>query len=457
MEIFVAKNNTYQPKQSQQLWRDGSSKPCERMLQCSRGIRMVKTLTLCFVVLTTLAVAMPAAVATTKYPIVIEDSAGNTIVIDKPVERIVALTSDAAEVIRAIGAADRVVGVSKYVVQDEVFFPELSQLPNVGSCFSPDIEKIIELEPDIVITYVKWPTPDKLDEHLEGTDIKVVRLDFYKPSNMSEEVEKLGLILEREDEAAELVEWYEAKMDEIESVVSGIPDEERVRVYFEMYKDYKACGLGSGGHEMLTLAGGRNIVVEEGITDDYPEIDPEFVVEENPDVIVKALSDSRASNGYDEEDPTPMKEYRETVMGRPGWDEIKAVQEGRVYMLSADIYVGPAYPVGVAYLTTWFYPEEVAGIVKPRSWHREYLERFHNLGYSGVFTYPLLFGDANIDDVVSIRDAQWIAKYDVGLVDEGDIDVAAADVNGDRRVTITDALLVAKYIVGLIEEFPVEA
>ncbi|MDF2956772.1 MAG: ABC-type Fe3+-hydroxamate transport system [Candidatus Alkanophagales archaeon MCA70_species_1] len=453
MEIFVAKNNTYQPKQSQQLWRDGSSKPCERMLQCSRGIRTVKTLTLCFVVLTTLAV-MPAAVAATKYPIVIEDSAGNTIVIDKPVERIVALTSDATEVIRAIGAADRVVGVPKYVVQDEAYFPELSRLPNVGSCFSPDIEKIIELEPDIVIAYVKWPTPDKLDEHLEGTGIKVVRFDFYKPLNMSEEVEKLGLILEREDEAAELVGWYEAKMDEIESVVSGIPDEERVRVYIEMYTDYKACGLGSGGHDMLTLAGGRNIVVEAGITDTYPEVDPEFVIREDPDVIVKMVS-GRTPHGYGEEDPTPMKEYREDIMGRPGWDEIKAVQEGRVYMLSGRFY--SVYPVGVAYLTTWFYPEEVAGIVKPRSWHREYLERFHNLGYSGVFTYPLLFGDANIDDVVSIRDAQWIAKYDVGLVDEGDIDVAAADVNGDRRVTITDALLVAKYIVGLIEEFPVEA
>ncbi|RLG38688.1 MAG: hypothetical protein DRN91_01890, partial [Candidatus Alkanophagales archaeon] len=81
----------------------------------------------------------------------------------------------------------------------------------------------------------------------------------------------------------------------------------------------------------------------------------------------------------------------------------------------------------------------------------------HNLGYSGVFTYPMLFGDANIDDVVSIRDAQWIAKYDVGLVDDGAIDVAAADVNGDGRATDTDAMLVAKFIVELISEFPVEA
>jgi len=412
---------------------------------------------LCFAAFILLALAVALAAAA-EYPIVIEDSAGNTIVIEEPVERVVALTSDAAEVIRALGAADKVVGVSKYVVRDEAFFPELSRLPSVGSCFSPDVERIIELEPDIVITYVKWPTPDKLDEHLEGTGIKVVRLDLYKPSNMSEEVEKLGLILEREDEAAELVEWYAAKMDEIENVVSGIPDEERVRVYFETHGDYKAYGLGSGGHEMLTLAGGRNIVVEEGITDDYPEIDPEFVVEENPDVIVKDLSSFRVPSGYGEEDPTPMKEYRETMMGRPGWDEIAAVQEGRVYMLSADICVGPPYPVGVAYLTTWFYPEEAAAAgVKPRSWHKEYLERFHNLGYSGVFVYPLLFGDANIDDVVSIRDAQWIAKYDVGLVDDGAIDVAAADVNGDGRATVTDAMLVAKYIVGLIEEFPVEA
>ncbi|MHC1579976.1 MAG: ABC transporter substrate-binding protein, partial [Candidatus Alkanophagales archaeon] len=169
MRSLVAKNNTA----SHGLRCVGAG---QRRRSTAAAAKTLALSLVAFVVLVAATLAAPTAAVTgaagkseSKYPITVVDSAGNTIVIEKPVERVVALTSDAAEVIRAIGAADKVVGVSKYVVQDEAFFPELSRLPSVGSCFSPDIEKIIELEPDIVITYVKWPTPDKLDEHLEGT------------------------------------------------------------------------------------------------------------------------------------------------------------------------------------------------------------------------------------------------------------------------------------------------
>ena len=112
MEELVTKNNTMHHGLHGCWWK-------ARLRRRS----MAKALALSFVALAVLIAATPAAA--TEYPITIVDSAGNTIVIEEPVERIVTLTTDAAEVIRAIGAADKVVGVSKYVVQDEVFFLSL--------------------------------------------------------------------------------------------------------------------------------------------------------------------------------------------------------------------------------------------------------------------------------------------------------------------------------------------
>ena len=117
-------------------------------------------------------------------PKTIVDSANKTVTIYKPIKRIVALTSDTAEALVILGARDKVVGVGKYTKDARKQFPELSKLPSVGSCFDPDIEAVVKLHPDVVITYVRWPDPSKLEEKLKllHTNTTVIRLDFYRES-----------------------------------------------------------------------------------------------------------------------------------------------------------------------------------------------------------------------------------------------------------------------------------
>jgi len=83
------------------------------------------------------------------------DSADRTVTVNKPVERIVVLTYPDAEAIKIVKAEERVVGVSSDIKTRETFFPELSKLPSAGVTSNPDLERIIELNPDIILTG-KW-------------------------------------------------------------------------------------------------------------------------------------------------------------------------------------------------------------------------------------------------------------------------------------------------------------
>ncbi len=310
--------------------------------------------------------------------------------VKKPVETIVILSSDSAEAIKAIGAKDKAIGRTIHI-NDEVFFPEFSKLRPVGSCMAPDCEKILELRPDVVITYEFWRDPVyELEEKLEPADIAVVCLDCYKPLELEEDVTKLGYVLDKRIEAEMFVDFFQSYLININERVEGLSEDDKPRVYFEWYNDYHTHGNGSGGHQMVTTAGGINIAA------DLPEngvvVDPEWIVEQNPDIILKAVSTS-VSGGYAEDDPAEMISIREEIMNRSGFSDIEAVKNNRVYLIAPDINTQPAFFVGVTYMAKWFHPDLFEDL-DPLAIHQEYLTSFQGLDYDldehGVFVYPSL-------------------------------------------------------------------
>jgi iron complex transport system substrate-binding protein len=86
-----------------------------------------------------------------------------------------------------------------------------------------------------------------------------------------------------------------------------------------------------------------------------------------------------------------LTRLREQIMGRPELANVTAVRDGRVYVISNDLYGGAQHFIGVAYLAKWFYPELYEDL-NPKSIHQEYLTRFQGLDYDlnehGVFVYP---------------------------------------------------------------------
>lgn len=309
------------------------------------------------------------------------DSAGNIVKIEKPIERIVALDSDAVEALKILGADDKIVGVSKYTKSGEKQFPKLSKLPSVGSCFNPDVEAIAKLNPDVVITYVKWPDPSKLEDKLKLVNPKiiVIRLDFYKGSTLKDEMRKLGYLLGKEENASRYISWFE----KYENLVKSRIPEKKVKVY-TCGKPLRAFGEGTGLYDLTVLAGGNNVLKgRKG----YFNVDPEQIILWVPDVIIKWSY----AGGYEKDNISGMKADYEEIVNTPGFENVPAVKNNRVYIISADLATAPSFPVALLTVAKWLYPE-LYNDVNPKEVFQEYIDNFLHINYNvskqGSFVYP---------------------------------------------------------------------
>lgn len=315
------------------------------------------------------------------------DSSGRTITVTCPIESIVALSHTSAEAIKILGAEDRVVGVEQYVADKAVFFPYLSKMPIVKSGSEADYEKILEIRPELVIGYQFSAAEyaEKLEPH-----VTVVGLGFYQPRMMSQEIAMLGYLLGRTEEAYEFIDFCDGYLDIIQERVSELPEEDKVRAYLEGNSELKAAGNGSGQNELCELAGGVNIAV--GLVGSSPTVDPEWVITEDPDIMVKSVNHGNKYAGYEKDTTEDIEELRSSFMSRAGWQMMTAVQNGRVFLWSDSISTKPSFFVGVTYLAKLFYPELFEDL-DPQAVHQEHLTRFLRLDYDldehGVFVYPL--------------------------------------------------------------------
>ncbi|MCK8517818.1 ABC transporter substrate-binding protein [Methanoculleus sp. 7T] len=325
----------------------------------------------------------------------ITDSSGRTTTLTRPLRRIALFNSDTLEMMRSLGMEPgRVVGVSKYVLEDPVFYPEYQGTANLGSTWSPDYERVAGVRPDAVFLYATLSESScaDIEKTLRSIDpeIRFFRFDSYRPAIYADEVRTLGLLLGKEEEAERFLAFHRNVTDAVAEVVDAVPAEDRVSVYLENWHDYKSAGKGSGYDEKIKLAGGRNIFAENPV--EYPVVDPEAVISRNPDVIVKIVGAGElAFGGYGDDDPKPFAEVHRAIEGRPVWDKIGAVRDGRVHIIHSDVIGGPEYFIGTAYLAKWFYPDRFADL-DPRAVHQQYLDEFQRLDYDldehGTFTYP---------------------------------------------------------------------
>ncbi|MEN3037357.1 ABC transporter substrate-binding protein [Methanothrix sp.] len=321
------------------------------------------------------------------------DSAGRVATIKMPIKRIVAINRNGAETLRTLKASDRIIGISDSALNDKSYFPEFREDQSIGSAKTPDIEKILNLDPDLVIYYgTQWTTDyEIIRDTLNKTDptISIIGLDCYKPDTYIEDVIKLGYIVGRVTEAYEFASWYEDKINTINNVVKQIPDDAKPRVYEGGRSDfYQTGGLGSQSHNVIVMAGGKNIF--DDLSGEAITIDPESVVERNPEFIIWKISNI---GGYtlDKNETVKFQEKQNEILSRPELSNVSAVKNKNVYILSSDVFFGGRYFLSIIYMAKWFHPDLFRDI-DPKDIHQEYLTRFQHLDYDldqqGVFVYP---------------------------------------------------------------------
>jgi iron complex transport system substrate-binding protein len=311
--------------------------------------------------------------------VVIIDSAGRYVEINKPVKKVVVLDSDAATAVILLNATDVVVGVGDVVAQRPELYGELSNRTNVGKWSSPDYEKIIELKPELVLSYVKWPGSEA-EEKLEPLGVKVVRLDFYIPQTMARELKTLGMILGREAEANTICQWIDNLSNLINDRLKDLKEENKVRTYLEQYSAWTVGGPGSGQYDLAIRAGLKPVGE---FTTAYPKVTAEWVIDQNPDMVMKMITGSPLTLNI-----TNYESVKNDIASRLG--PTKAVRSGKIIILPGELAYKPSFPIAVLCVAKFAYPERFSD-VDPEVYLRQYLA-FRRLELKGVWWYPTNLG-----------------------------------------------------------------
>ncbi len=338
-----------------------------------------------------------------EYPLTITDTAGRAVTFTMPVERVIVTSTDAAEAVVMLGAADKVIGISDTVQKKGYYFPDLKSKQSIGKWNALDYEMIGELAkggeenitPNIIV--IGYSYPDKpygiygVEKGLKPFEnIKAVALEFTKPENITREIEILGQILGKEGEASDYIKWYVEKSASVKQAVEG---QSMPKVYAEWSStsDVSTLGSGSGFDSVLSVARGYNVA--RGLEDSYPKVTWEWVVTQNPEVIIKRQTQSsdQTQIGWQSEpstDTVKLQSVRNELLSRSGASSISAVKSGRVYVMDWDVLNGLDQVVGITYLAKLLHPD---ADLDPEAVHREYVEKL-GLQYpdNRTFVYPEL-------------------------------------------------------------------
>jgi iron complex transport system substrate-binding protein len=318
----------------------------------------------------------------------IRDTVGKIVTVNMPINNVIAFNKEQVETMRSIKATDKIVGVSKYVIEDE-FLADFVDYPNVGSMTDPNYETLLKLNPEIVLLYATFYATqcEAIQDQLNDLDpdIKVIRIDLFKPESYADETNKLGYLLGRTEESIEFIQFYESWMNSIKEKLDDIPQEEWPLVYFENRKPYYCAGNGTGHQQKIELAGGKNIFSDR---EGYFDVDPEAVVERNPEVIIRTEANVK---GYSTHDENELRNVKEDIVSRPELADVIAVKNDDVYVINNQIEGGVKHFIGIGYMAKWLHPDLFEDL-DPQAIHQDYLTRFQGLDYdldeNGVFVYP---------------------------------------------------------------------
>lgn len=280
-------------------------------------------------------VALLAPILLAQAPVVVEDALGQSFQWMRPPQRIVALSPSVTENLFAVGAGEQVVGVSAY----SEYPPEATRLPVVADAVQIHLERLLSLEPDLVVADLQLVEAHV--ERLATLNVPVFAVNVPDLEALFDTLLLLGRVTGHEATAQELVASLRARVAAVEARTAALPAEQRPLVFVEVWHEpLMTAGPGSFIDELVTLAGGRNLAHD--APNPWPTYSVETVLARDPEVIVLT------------------NRYRDQVLARPAWQEVRAIQTGQVYEVEPDwlTITGPRLVDGLEVLAGLFHPLE---------------------------------------------------------------------------------------------------
>lgn len=284
------------------------------------------------------------------------------------IKRLIVTNSNAFEMLVGLGAADNIIATNDMARKS--FIKEDKTWSSIGKWQSPNIEAIVNLKPDLIVSYQKWPDPVMFESKLAPFNIKVDRLDCYNMNEYHNDLNKLASYVGKSDRAAEMIKDFDSIVVMIKEAVSNV--NVKKKVYLE-FSDFTSMSKGTGNHEMLMLANVENIASDFPIQ--YPKISTEWLLNEKPDYIFKIITTDIIN-----------REVYDRFVSRPGWDKLDAVKDKKVYLISSEICSGPRAMIGSLYIAGICYPELFDGQAAD-SLHKFWLNKYYDVEYESEYLF----------------------------------------------------------------------
>ena len=306
--------------------------------------------------------AIPATTTDTCQPLTVMQTDGTMVSLPCEPKRIIAANANAAELLIAMGAGDRIVGVTESTKSVPHVMDKIPGAVSIGDWQNPNIEQMLALHPDVVIAYSS-SKPKNIDQ-ITAANITIITLDCFKLSTLPSDARALGRMTGNMNEAEVYARLVEDTLSEVTGRMKKIPAETYPDVYFEMYTEYTVAAVDSGAHELVVGGGGKNVASD--VMSSSVKVSPEWVVARQPAYVLKVVSSTN---------PASLEEIVDTLKSRPGWGTIPAVRNDHVHAFKNDIVYGPRAYIGLVYIAQLLHPKEFRDL-HPRQMLAEYDERY---------------------------------------------------------------------------------
>ncbi len=248
---------------------------------------------------------VPAAAA-----IEVTDDLGAKVRLEKPAARIVSFAPHVTELLFAVGAGRRIVGVVKHSDYPE----EAKKIPEIGMNRAADLEKIVSLQPDLIIAWLHASSMKQLDR-LRSVGIPVYYSNPESLDGIARDAERFAILAGTTEQAKEWIRGYRQRHDRLLSAFSRRP---KVAVFYEMWiRPLYTLNNHHFVSDLLAACGATNVFGSLPVV--APVVNTEAVLKANPQTIIGAV---------------PLEELRSQWME---WKDIDAVRFGNIFSVNADL------------------------------------------------------------------------------------------------------------------------
>ncbi len=258
----------------------------------------------------------------------ITDDWGRTVALAAPARRVVSLSPASTEILFAIGAGPRLVGRTRFCD----YPPAALAVPDVGDGIAPNVEAVAARRPDLVVLYASAADRPAL-AGLTALHIPVAVLKLDRSADVARAARRLGTLTGTAAAADSLMIAF---TDSLQAVAARVASRRgrRPRIYVDVQASPPiTVGMGSYLSEVLEAAGAVNSFSD--ISAPSAPVSLETIALRDPDAVLVLASDTA---------------HPPELSARPGWNAVRAVREGRVLVVDADLYgsPGPRMPLAAA-------------------------------------------------------------------------------------------------------------